>query len=192
MQMTRSRTSPNRLECSKKLASKLIYVIYVRQMYYSVDCVDPIWDCGACGESQDFGKCSKFQSTSNFGFRNPSSTFLFNRAWSFTLGKMVAFSRAAFPSQLSVARPVLCRRIHSSPLRSAVAHPVTAHGPPPKAPATPSVEFKETSSNAELPTSGGEASRYNLTAALKKRFWKDVHVHGKSGMGETSIGCLSP
>ncbi|KXG51909.1 ATP12, ATPase F1F0-assembly protein [Penicillium griseofulvum] len=93
---------------------------------------------------------------------------------------MVAFARAAFPSQLSVARPMLRRRIHSSPFRSAVAHPVTAHGPPPKAPATPSVEFKETSSNAELPASGGEASRYNLTAALKKRFWKDVHVHGKS------------
>ncbi|KAJ5427709.1 ATP12 ATPase F1F0-assembly protein [Penicillium cf. griseofulvum] len=94
---------------------------------------------------------------------------------------MVAFARAAFPSQLSAARPVLCRHIHSSPFRSAVAHPVTAHGPPPKAPATPSVEFKETSkSNAELPASGSEALRYNLTAALKKRFWKDVHVHGKS------------
>ncbi|KAJ5969862.1 hypothetical protein N7501_006110 [Penicillium viridicatum] len=98
---------------------------------------------------------------------------------------MVAFARAALPSQLSaVARhPVsLCRRIHSSPFRSAVAHPVTAHGPPPTAPATPSSEFKDISksSDAELPASEGEASRYKLTAALKKRFWKDVHVHGKS------------
>lgn len=98
---------------------------------------------------------------------------------------MVAFARAALPSQLSaVARhPVsLCRRIHSSPFRSAVAHPVTAHGPPPKAPDTPSSEFKDISqsSDAELPASEGEASRYKLTAALKKRFWKDVHVHGKS------------
>ncbi|KAI2717331.1 hypothetical protein CBS147354_6617 [Penicillium roqueforti] len=92
---------------------------------------------------------------------------------------MVAFARAALSSQLSaVARPVsLCRRIHSSHFRSAVAHPITAHGPPPKAP-----ELKENSKpkEAELPAPEGEGSRYNLTAALRKRFWKDVHVHGKS------------
>ncbi|QQK43831.1 Oxysterol binding protein (Osh1), putative [Penicillium digitatum] len=98
---------------------------------------------------------------------------------------MVAFAHVALPSQLSaVARHSvsLCRHIHSSPFRSAIAHPITAHGPPPKAPATPSVEFKErlNSSDAELPVSEGEASRHKLTAALKKRFWKDVHVHGKS------------
>lgn len=103
---------------------------------------------------------------------------------------MVAFARAALSSQLSaVARPVsLCRRIHSSHFRSAVAHPITAHGPPPKAP-----ELKEKSKpkEAELPAPEGEGSRYNLTAALRKRFWKDVHVHGKSGMNDKGIGCLS-
>jgi hypothetical protein len=107
----------------------------------------------------------------------------------------MAFARAALPSQLSAAarHPVsLCRRIHSSPFRSAVAHPVTAHGPPPKAPATPSAEFQDTSKSkdAELPASESEASRYKLTAALKKRFWKDVHVHGKLGMSEMGIGYL--
>ncbi|OGE49782.1 hypothetical protein PENARI_c019G06468 [Penicillium arizonense] len=91
--------------------------------------------------------------------------------------------RAALPSQLSaVARhPVtLCRRIHSSPFRSAVAHPVTAHGPPPKAPDA-SPEFKEPAgSNAQVAPEVELKRTPKLTAALKKRFWKDVHVNGKS------------
>ena len=98
---------------------------------------------------------------------------------------MVAF-RAALP-QLSVARRSLslCRHIHSSPVRSAIAHPITAQGPPPKAPATP--ERKESSElkDASFTASEPEASKPpKLTDALKKRFWKDVHVHGKPGMRE--------
>ncbi|KAJ5121168.1 ATP12 ATPase F1F0-assembly protein [Penicillium bovifimosum] len=96
---------------------------------------------------------------------------------------MAAFTRAALPLQLSAVprTPVsLCRRIHSSPFRSAVAHPITAHGPPPKAPAPPSgVKEISNSKDAEPPASEDKLSRSNLTAALKKRFWKDVHVHAK-------------
>lgn len=85
------------------------------------------------------------------------------------------------PSQLaSVARRnVFARHIHSSPLRAAVAHPVTAHGPPPKAPA-PAEAFKAPqASDIASSTEGQAPSRAN--ASLKKRFWKDVHVHGKPG-----------
>jgi ATP synthase F1 complex assembly factor 2 len=92
--------------------------------------------------------------------------------------------RAALPSQLpAVARhPVsLYRRIHSSPFRSAVAHPVTAHGPPPKAPDA-SPEFKEPAGLNPQESDIESKRTPKLTAALKKRFWKDVHVNGKSGM----------
>ncbi|OQD83115.1 hypothetical protein PENANT_c018G06175 [Penicillium antarcticum] len=94
----------------------------------------------------------------------------------------MALPRAALSSQLSAAakNPVsLCRRIHSSPFRSAVAHPVTAHGPPPKAPDA-SPEFKEPAGlNSQEPEIESKRTP-KLTAALKKRFWKDVHVNGKS------------
>ncbi|KAJ5341904.1 ATP12 ATPase F1F0-assembly protein [Penicillium brevicompactum] len=94
---------------------------------------------------------------------------------------MVAFPRAALP-RLSVARRSisLCRHIHSSPFRSAVAHPVTAHGPPPKAPTTP--ERKDPSGLKDASSTiveSEERKTPKLTDALKKRFWKDVHVHGK-------------
>lgn len=96
---------------------------------------------------------------------------------------MAAFHRAALPRLSVTSRSVsLCRHIHSSPFRLAVAHPVTAHGPPPKAPATP--ELKRTSEPKDTnPTATGTEERQTpkLTDALKKRFWKDVHVHGKTG-----------
>lgn len=100
---------------------------------------------------------------------------------------MVAFPRAALP-RLSVARRSisLCRHIHSSPFRSAVAHPVTAHGPPPKAPTTP--ERKDPSGLKDASSTiveSEERKTPKLTDALKKRFWKDVHVHGKPGMTRT-------
>lgn len=94
----------------------------------------------------------------------------------------------AFTSQLVyVARQhtALCRRIHSSPLRAAVAHPVTAHGPPPKAPA-PSPEFEQPADQLKdaKPATESEppAQPSKVSSALKKRFWKDVHVHEKPGM----------
>ncbi|KAJ5806931.1 hypothetical protein N7474_010523 [Penicillium riverlandense] len=91
---------------------------------------------------------------------------------------------AALPSRLfSSARlnTSRCRHIHSSPVKAAVAHPATAHGPPPKAPA-PSSEFKKHPSPPEKPESAQPAAETpnpaKPTSALKKRFWKDVHVHG--------------
>jgi hypothetical protein len=100
--------------------------------------------------------------------------------------------RAALP-QLSRRSVSLCRHIHSSPFRSAVAHPITAQGPPPKAPVAPeskqpseSKDVNSTASEAELPRTTPK-----LTDALKKRFWKDVHVHGKEGMIGLRVDCRS-
>lgn len=100
---------------------------------------------------------------------------------------MAGLPRAAFPSQLlALARhnAPLCRRIHSSPLRAAVAHPVTAHGPPPKPPA-PSPDFKKNAEQVKeaesAPASETQSQPTRASVSLKKRFWKDVHVHGKPG-----------
>ncbi|KAJ6104181.1 hypothetical protein N7523_010501 [Penicillium sp. IBT 18751x] len=100
---------------------------------------------------------------------------------------MAGFSRAALPSQLlSLVRhnAPLCRRIHSSPWRAAVAHPVTAHGPPPKAPA-PSPDFQQSTEQmkdaSSISTSSTQSEPSRATVSLKKRFWKDVHVQGKQG-----------
>lgn len=92
----------------------------------------------------------------------------------------MAFPRAVL--QLSRRSIPLSRSLHSSSFRSAVAHPITAQGPPPKAPAAPEPKQSESTdvnstSSAELPRSTPK-----LTDALKKRFWKDVHVYGKEGM----------
>jgi hypothetical protein len=131
---------------------------------------------------QDF---EKFTPNVNCGFRNHHLLYFILLLYSSQ--HIMVLPRAALPSQLSaVARhPVsLCRRIHSSPFRSAVAHPVTAHGPPPKAPDA-SPEFKEPAgSNAQVAPEVESKRPPKLTAALKKRFWKDVHVNGKSGMND--------
>lgn len=95
--------------------------------------------------------------------------------------------------QLSRRSGSLGRHFHSSPFRFAVAHPITAQGPPPKAPAVPeskqskSKDVNPTASDAELPRKTPK-----LTDALKKRFWKDVHVHRKEGMIGLMIDCHSP
>jgi ATP synthase F1 complex assembly factor 2 len=100
---------------------------------------------------------------------------------------MAGLPRAAFTARLlAIPRQnvPLCRRIHSSPLRAAVAHPITAHGPPPKAPA-PAPGFTETAETqkaAESTAEGRDLSQFKKPTVLKKRFWKDVHVHGKPGM----------
>lgn len=100
---------------------------------------------------------------------------------------MANISRAALPTQLfsAVRFHAPLRRLHSSPLRAAVAHPVTAHGPPPKAPA-PAPGFKEKSTQskepAPAPTDDASSRPTRASVSLKKRFWKDVHIHGKQGM----------
>lgn len=91
----------------------------------------------------------------------------------------MAFPRVALPSRLAsvTRRNLFSRHIHSSPVRAAVAHPITAQGPPPKAP-TPEA-FKESAAQS-AGSAESQPSRPNVS--LKKRFWKDVHVHGMSGM----------
>lgn len=82
------------------------------------------------------------------------------------------------------------RFFHSSPLRTAVAHPITAHGPPPKAPA-PAAEFGEQQQQqqqaAEEEAKVAEIeketpARPPKPSALRKRFWKNVDVKKKPGM----------
>jgi ATP synthase F1 complex assembly factor 2 len=90
-------------------------------------------------------------------------------------------TRASIPSKISTSR---C--FHCSGGLSAVAHPITAHGPPPKAP-VPAPEFGERverrKKQAELIQQGKEirAESTKPSAALKKRFWKDVHVKQTPG-----------
>ncbi|KAJ5180785.1 ATP12 ATPase F1F0-assembly protein [Penicillium capsulatum] len=99
---------------------------------------------------------------------------------------MANLSRAALPTRLLSAARLHAprRRFHSSPLRPAVAHPITAHGPPPKAPA-PAPGFKENAAQsneaAPAPTADTSSQPTRASASLKKRFWKDVHIHGKQG-----------
>jgi hypothetical protein len=101
---------------------------------------------------------------------------------------LMAFSRVALPlRQASVTRNVLSRHIHSSPLRAAIAHPITAQGPPPKAP-TPAEAFRESAAQSNAGSAGEESQPNRANVSLKKRFWKDVHVYGKPGMYGWSAG----
>ncbi|KAJ5895527.1 ATP12 ATPase F1F0-assembly protein [Penicillium taxi] len=82
---------------------------------------------------------------------------------------MASFAR--IPRFSSIVRHAPFRHLHSSPLRAAIAHPITSHGPPPKVPVPPkdaAVSEDQSPSKLTKPT------------VLKKRFWKDVHVHGTS------------
>ncbi|KAL1963246.1 hypothetical protein VTN77DRAFT_8571 [Rasamsonia byssochlamydoides] len=82
-------------------------------------------------------------------------------------------TRTSILSKISTSR---C--FHSSVRLWAIAHPITAHGPPPKAP-VPAPEFDERrKKQAELIEQGKEARTQpsKPSTTLKKRFWKDVHV----------------
>jgi ATP synthase F1 complex assembly factor 2 len=76
------------------------------------------------------------------------------------------------------------RAFQSSTLNAAIAHPVTAHGPPPKAP-SPSVGLEKRTtqqSNTDIFHEREPQLRPNKSATvLKKRFWKDVDVKQKDG-----------
>lgn len=87
------------------------------------------------------------------------------------------------------------RCFHCATRTWAIAHPITAHGPPPKAP-TPAAEFKNDPRRADLSqqkapqqqqesqTPSDSAARVSQakTTPLKKRFWKDVNVKESPGM----------
>lgn len=105
---------------------------------------------------------------------------------------MVAISLVALPSRLLSTSQcgATLRHFHVSSLRAAIAHPVTAHGPPPKAPA-PAPEFREYVSRPKetKSTHTNEAPSHAVkpSSGLKKRFWRDVHVHGKPGMSGVEV-----
>jgi hypothetical protein len=78
----------------------------------------------------------------------------------------------------------LSRALHSSQYKAAVAHPITAHGPPPKAP-SPIPDFSQPSEqqtdSKEIRREGESRPSIKKPKALKKRFWKDVDVQKKQG-----------
>ncbi|KAL4897401.1 ATP12-domain-containing protein [Aspergillus ambiguus] len=71
----------------------------------------------------------------------------------------------------------ISRRFHATPLKAAVAHPITAHGPPPKAPSASS-EFSERGEQQDVDSVREEVSKLRSaqSSALKKRFWKNVDI----------------
>ncbi|KAL1975352.1 hypothetical protein VTN31DRAFT_3744 [Thermomyces dupontii] len=85
-------------------------------------------------------------------------------------------------SRLQPTCSELCpRSFHSSSRRWAIAHPITAHGPPPKAP-RPAPEFAEEqqqtieAAEPEKPSTPVTTPPPKVRSVLKRRFWKDVHV----------------
>ena len=77
--------------------------------------------------------------------------------------------------------------LHTTPRRKAVALPNTAAGPPPSAPLPAASEYGERVNRrrrqAELLKRGQDlrVSHMKPGSALKKRFWKDVHVKTTDG-----------
>lgn len=86
----------------------------------------------------------------------------------------------------SIRSRISSRCFHCSTRLWAIAHPITAHGPPPKAP-VPAPGFGEPAEQrkkqAELIQEGKEAQTQPAkpSTALKRRFWKDVHVKETPG-----------
>lgn len=88
-------------------------------------------------------------------------------------------------------RAEIIRCLHSSGPRAAVAHPVTASGPPPKSPVPAASQYGEQIERrrrqSELLKQGRELRKQESTkSALKKRFWKDVHVKEVEGTAASS------
>ncbi|PKY00657.1 putative ATP12 chaperone protein [Aspergillus campestris IBT 28561] len=107
---------------------------------------------------------------------------------------MLFLSRASPSLSLSVART--SRRavsgrhfFHSPSSKAAIAHPVTAHGPPPKAPSPASgPEEKVTRQETPGPSQGRPIvpTRPDVSA-LKKRFWKNVDIQELPEKGEYRV-----
>ncbi|OOF91047.1 hypothetical protein ASPCADRAFT_211646 [Aspergillus carbonarius ITEM 5010] len=70
-------------------------------------------------------------------------------------------------------KDVISRSISTTSLKFAIAHPITAHGPPPKAPSPVSAHAGQRQRDAG-PQSG------KTSTVLKKRFWNNVDVKQKS------------
>jgi hypothetical protein len=105
------------------------------------------------------------------------------------IGQSSPMSLASSFSSLRVGRTAIGARrcIHSTPPNPATIVPITAHGPPPKAP-QPSAEHVDARvarrrKQAELLKRGQDMRASNMKpgSAAMKRFWKDVHVHQVEG-----------
>lgn len=100
---------------------------------------------------------------------------------------MPAFHRAvAAISRQAVFRGaqrqhVVSRSISASALKSAIAHPITAHGPPPKAPSPTPANAEPSQKDAGSPQKGEASPLPGKSSVLKKRFWKNVDVKRKPG-----------
>ncbi|GKZ34777.1 hypothetical protein AbraIFM66950_005133 [Aspergillus brasiliensis] len=98
---------------------------------------------------------------------------------------MPAFHRAvAAISRQAVFRGaqrqhVVSRSISASALKSAIAHPITAHGPPPKAPSPTPANAEPSQKDAGSPQKGEASPLPGKSSVLKKRFWKNVDVKRK-------------
>ncbi|KAI9369441.1 hypothetical protein BJX61DRAFT_148202 [Aspergillus egyptiacus] len=81
------------------------------------------------------------------------------------------------------------RTFYSSALKAAIAHPITAHGPPPTAPSpAPGLGDRPRQQTEDEGSHGGEPQPKPVKkpTPLKKRFWKNVDVERKQG-GEYQV-----
>lgn len=76
---------------------------------------------------------------------------------------------------------VVARSISASALKSAIAHPITTHGPPPKAPSPTSANPELLQKDAALHQKTEKSPLPGKPSVLKKRFWKNVDVKQKPG-----------
>lgn len=99
--------------------------------------------------------------------------------------KAASSSQSLYRSHRSVPfRNLTCalRYLHTSPTHDAVAHPITAHGPPPTAPLPAVSQYGDRVDRkrkmADLLRQGQEirATQSRPAGVLRRRFWKDVFV----------------
>ncbi|GFF48586.1 mitochondrial molecular chaperone Atp12 [Aspergillus udagawae] len=85
-----------------------------------------------------------------------------------------------------------CRTFHAISQKAAVAHPITAHGPPPKAP-SPAPEFgRPTEEGKDVNDAGKPQAQVSKPSpTLEKRFWKNVDVRKKPGALTLLCGLLT-
>jgi ATP synthase F1 complex assembly factor 2 len=83
------------------------------------------------------------------------------------------------------------RAFTSTTLKAAVAHPITAHGPPPQAP-SPSAEFERPTlpekGEGNHPEDEPPSRPLKKPTTLKKRFWKNVDVQKHHGISSLPSG----
>lgn len=111
----------------------------------------------------------------------PCASFSF-----FSSHRSVPFRELSYPG----------RCLHASSPKDAIAHPITAHGPPPNPPLPATSQYGDRVDRkrrqAEMLKQGREL-RANLQpkkGPLKKRFWKDVHIKDVPGRCNGNLGVI--